>query len=85
MDYLLDTNIILIYSRDNEISREIEKHYKIFDANNRLAISVVSLGELDALVKKLGLGKSRIERISSIVQKLTIADINKHGAHLKMS
>jgi len=77
MDYLLDTNIVLIYSRANKISREIEKRYKIFNVNNRLALSVVSLGELDALIKKLELGESRIERINSIIEKLTITEINK--------
>ena len=29
MDYLLDSNIVIIYSRDNEVARRIEEDYKI--------------------------------------------------------
>ncbi len=49
MDILLDTNLILIYSRDSKISRRIEDEYDLFNRINRLSISVVTLGELDAL------------------------------------
>jgi len=37
MDYLLDTNIVIIYSRDNEIAKKIETEYQIFHEDNRLA------------------------------------------------
>lgn len=30
MDLLLDTSIVVIYGRDNEISRHIEKEYNLF-------------------------------------------------------
>jgi predicted nucleic acid-binding protein len=51
MDYLLDTNIIIIYSRDNQIAREIERKYAIFNGINDLYISIVTLGELDSFIK----------------------------------
>jgi len=70
MDYLLDSNIVIIYSRDNEVARRIEEDYKIFSGDYRLAISTVSLGEINASIKKLQLGERRknkmIERLGSI-------------------
>ncbi len=51
MDYLLDTNIIFIYSRNGPISKLIEQKYQLFSGNNRLFLSVVSLGEIDAIIK----------------------------------
>ena len=55
MDIILDTNLLLIYSRGTEVSEQIEKEYEIFKNQNRLMISVVTLGELNALTKKLGI------------------------------
>lgn len=70
MDYLLDTNIIIIYGRGTEMSRAIEEKYNLFDINNTLAISVVTLGEINAIVKKLGMGEKRKARIESILSRL---------------
>ncbi len=76
MDYLLDTNIIIIYSRDSEMARRIEQEYQLFNKRNRLAISVVTLGELDALAKKLGYGERKLKNIENLVSKLAILGIN---------
>ncbi len=70
MDYLLDTNIVVIYSRDNEIARKIEAKYQIFNTDNRLAISTISLGEINAISKKLQLGEKRKNKIDEIVEHL---------------
>ena len=45
MDYLLDTNIILIYVRQSELKEELDKQLNLFSASNTLIISVVSIGE----------------------------------------
>lgn len=50
MDYLLDSNIILTYSRSDKITRRLEANYKIFDGQNRIALSVVSKGEIEAAI-----------------------------------
>ena len=70
MDYLLDSNIILIYSRNGEISRKIEEKYQIFNGENRLAISNISLGEIDATIKKLNLGEKRKSIILNLLDNL---------------
>lgn len=56
MDYLLDSNIILIYSRNDQVARSIESKYKIFSNDNRIGISIVSKGEVEASILKLDLG-----------------------------
>ncbi len=76
MDYLLDTNLILIYSRESEIARKIEEKYHLFNENNRLAISIVTLGELDALTKKLQIGEKRKLRIEQVVDRLAKIRLN---------
>ncbi|MCG8327616.1 MAG: PIN domain-containing protein [Chitinophagales bacterium] len=78
MDILLDTNLILLYSRESEISKRIENEYDLFSKSNQLSISIVTLGELDALTKKLGLGPKRKERI-----KNTVANIAKVRLNIK--
>jgi tRNA(fMet)-specific endonuclease VapC len=76
MDYLLDTNLIIIYSRESRIAKKIEDDYKLFDEKNSLAISVVTLGEIDAFTKKLGIGDRRKRKIEAVVSRLAIVSIN---------
>lgn len=76
MDYLLDTNIIVIYSRDSEIADRIEEKFQLFDQKNSLAISIVTLGELDALIKKLKLGEKRKQKIDRILNSVAKIGLN---------
>ena len=76
MNYLLDTNIILIYSRDSELSNIMELKYQLLDRNNRLAVSAVTLGELDALIKKSKIGLKRQNKIKKILSETVTIDIN---------
>lgn len=76
MDYLLDSSIVIIYSRDNEVARRIEEDYELFSGNHRLGISTVSLGEIDAFVKKLQLGERRKNKIEQILQNINAFGIN---------
>lgn len=78
MDYLLDSNIILIYSRDDQVTANIEKKYKIFSDDNRLVVSVVTVGEIEANILKLGLGVKRRRTIEGLLDK-----INQFGINLK--
>lgn len=76
MNYLLDTNLIVIYSRDSKTATRIETQYELFSDVNTLAVSVVTLGEIDALVKKLGLGEKRKSKISNLVSRLAVIRID---------
>ena len=76
MDYFLDSNLVLIYSRENELSRQIEQHYQLFSPTNRLAVSVVTLGEVNALGKKLGIGKRRLGLLDGLLRQFNVFDID---------
>lgn len=76
MDYLLDSNIILIYSRNDKVARNIEAKYQIFSGDNRLGLSIVSKGEIESSILKSGLGAKRKERIKELMSRLTEFGIN---------
>ena len=68
MNYLLDTNIIILYSRDSDISKRIEEEYRLFDESNTLAVSVVTLGEIDAFIKK----RQKIDKLLNQLAKVKL-------------
>ncbi len=76
MDYLLDTNILLMYVRGNQTTLDMERDLELLTGKHRLAISVVSLGEVKAITIKNKWGASRIERLNVLLDKFLIADIN---------
>lgn len=46
MEYLLDTNIVLIYAQSNDLTRKIEEELQLLSGDNQLVISVVTVGEI---------------------------------------
>jgi len=76
MKYLLDSNIVIIYSRDNAIADRIESKYKLFSQDHQLAISTISLGEINATIKKLNLGEKRRNKIKEILDGINEFGIN---------
>ena len=54
MDYLLDTNIILIYVRQSELKEELDKQLNLFSTGNTLIISVVYWRSKISNSKKMG-------------------------------
>lgn len=76
MNYFLDTNILLIYLRDNEQARNIEKDLKLLEKGNNLLLSVVSVGEIKSIAIQNKWGKRKIENLISILQDFLITDIN---------
>ncbi|MEZ4847588.1 MAG: type II toxin-antitoxin system VapC family toxin [Bacteroidia bacterium] len=76
MNYLLDTNILLIYGRGTNISDQIEKQYNLFNSQNNLAVSVVTLGELNSLSKQFNYGEKRKQKLEKLVEDVFIIDLN---------
>jgi tRNA(fMet)-specific endonuclease VapC len=76
MDYLLDTNIILIYVRQSELKEELDKQLNLFSASNTLIISVVSIGEAKSLAIQRKWGKDKINKLEGLLKRLLVADIN---------
>ncbi len=73
---MLDTNLLLIYNRDNDIARRIESDYRIFDSNNNLAVSVVTIGEIKSILYQSGVGNKRIQLLDAKLNQLVKVKIN---------
>jgi len=76
MDYLLDTNILVIYSRANATARQIENDLKLLSLENNLTISAVSVGEIESIAIRNKWGAQKIARLQTLLDRFLIADIN---------
>lgn len=76
MNFLLDTNVLLIYLRDRDKRTYIENTYNIFSSDKNTIISVVTLGEIRSIALRNYWGGRRIEQLNGILKGLIIADIN---------
>ena len=76
MNYLLDTNLLLIYNRGNQISRLIEDDYHLFSGKHNLAVSVVAIGEIKSILYQAGVGQRRTELLNQRLDKLVKLSID---------
>lgn len=76
MDYILDTNIVLTYLRNNQLARNLEQHLDLLSGQHNLIISVVSIGELKSIAKRNNWGNRRIINLEDMLTDFMIADIN---------
>jgi tRNA(fMet)-specific endonuclease VapC len=71
---LFDTNVLLLFLRQDERWQSI---YQKYDVQNTLnCLSVVSLGELHALALRNNWGERRLAQIAQLRRDFTIIDIN---------
>lgn len=76
MNYLLDTNMVVVYLRDNQMARSIEAELGLLTKQHRLLISVVSIGEIQSIAMRNNWGQRKIERFTSWLEKFLVVDIN---------
>ena len=76
MNYLLDTNIVLIYTRESSLTQNIEKEYNLFNLKNRLYISVVTIAELKSIVLQRNYGKRKLKLLKNVLKNFSIIDVN---------
>ena len=77
MRYILDTNILLHYLRESELSLWIDKQFNPLDSSSNEAIlCVVSVGEIRAIAKINHWGQKRLDKIELLCEELLITDIN---------
>jgi predicted nucleic acid-binding protein len=77
MIFLLDTNILIAYLREPNLTQEfVDNNFQPLDVANEAVISIVSVGEIKAIAIKNGWGKRKIERIVRVLHQVIIADIN---------
>jgi tRNA(fMet)-specific endonuclease VapC len=76
MIYLLDTNIIIAYLRNNATAMFIEKTYSPLKNDFSPSISAVTLGELKSLALQNNWGEKRLNYLDEILQEVIVIDIN---------
>ena len=76
MNYLLDTNIVLIYARNNDLTKNIEQQLSLLNGSNNLIISVVTVGEAKAFAKKNNWGQNKLNKLLQLLSNFLIADIH---------
>lgn len=72
MDYILDTNILVVYIRDNDVSKAIEEDLELFNDNNRLVISAVSVAEIKSIAMQNKWGGKKIKKLDEILESFII-------------
>ena len=76
MLFLFDTNILVIYARELENFYDVERKFNPFEASNRIAVSVVTLGEIRAFALKNNWGQRKNEKLNYLLSKFVIIDLN---------
>ena len=76
MDYVLDTNILLILLRDKQLSEELNNKYQLLQYPNSSVISVVTIGELRSIALQTNWGSEKIDQLQQFINLFLIADIN---------
>lgn len=75
MRYLLDTNMVLLYLRQDTIVLSFERKYGVLNEENVALISIVTKGELLALALKNNWGNRRINQLEQFLEQFFIIDI----------
>jgi len=76
MNYILDTNILLTYVRDNVVTQNIENELNLITGNHNLVVSVVSVGEIKSIAKQNKWGERRINRLNDLFLDFIRTEIN---------
>ena len=76
MDYILDTNIVLIYTRESPLTKIIENKYNLFNSKNKLYLSVVTIAELKSLILQRNYGEKKLRILEDMLNNFSIIDIN---------
>jgi tRNA(fMet)-specific endonuclease VapC len=77
MNCLLDTNILLLYLRENRsLATQVDEKFAPLSTSNISVLSVATLGEIRSIAIQNQWGKTRIEKLFQFVQKFPVADIN---------
>lgn len=76
MNYVLDTNVILFYLKDDETKEFIENNFGPFQEANVGIISIVTVAEIGVLARRNGWGDRRLKIVEKLFENLVIVDIN---------
>ena len=75
MKFLLDTNILVHLVRQTPKFHTILEDLQIFNANNQVFISIISIGEIKAFSKLNNWGLSKTQYLNRILDNLAVIPI----------
>jgi len=76
MTYLLDTNILLIYIRDNATRQWVDQTYSPLGESHIPVISVVTVGEIRSIALRNNWGRKKQQQLEDLLNQLVVANIN---------
>lgn len=75
MNYLLDSNIPILMVKNKKFNTYLEQTF-FQNKSDVFAISIISLGEFDSIIKQNNWGKNKQSSLGKILQKLKIIAID---------
>ena len=75
MNFVLDTNILLVWLKDPVTKRLIEDEFSPMSAGNTPIISAVTVGEIRSLALKNSWGQKRIAIVEELMDELVVIDV----------
>lgn len=76
MRFVLDTNILISYLKENRIRQEVQNNFQPFKTGNIPILSVISLGEIESLALRNYWGSKRRDAVKRLINSCVITDIN---------
>ncbi len=76
MDYIWDTNILIHFVRSSKTYLDLDEKHNFFALENRIFISVVSVGEIYSLATQLDWGINKLNSLQNVLMQLSHYPIN---------
>lgn len=74
---MLDTNVLVHLIRDKAVGRAVDARFGLTSAWNRSVISVVVVGEVLSLARRLNWGANRLETIRRLLDEIVWVDVGR--------
>jgi predicted nucleic acid-binding protein len=86
MRYLLDTNIILHIVRNSSVWQKIRTSYGLYEAENKIYISIVTYAEIKSIAKQLNWGQTKLKSLQELLGTIPTLMLNKRisGKYVKI-
>lgn len=75
MNYVLDTNVVLFYLKENFSRKYIEKTFAPLAESNTAIISIVTVAEIRVLGRRNNWGERRMQAVDRLLNRLLVVGI----------
>lgn len=75
MNYVLDTNAVLLYLRDDKTKRLLEETYEIFLPHNTAIASLATVAEIYSIGLQRDWGARKIKLVRKFLNRLVVVEI----------